>query len=830
MITGFVQGQVLRLSAPVVAADTLDYLTAQFVFRSADWSGMEKWAHFAKGGTVYDIPLTDDKIRREDHLNLGAGEWKVYVHGNRFADGTVVERITTAEDVLRVVPTGALNGEPFPEMPASVTEQILARLEDIEQNGGGSGGGIANETDPTVPDWAKQPEKPKYTATEVGAATAQQVADLSKAIAELGGTLVEPAEDDIPKVFFGGALQQTKDEAVVPFRYISKTQDISGYAEIKAQGNSSMSYPKKNQTVKLYKDAECTKKLKVNFKGWGEQNKFCAKANWIDITHARNVVSARLWGDIVKSRTAYEELPELLRTSPNQGAVDGFPVKVYAAGVYQGRYTINIPKDKWMSNMDDDLDNHCILCGEGYGSGCFRKEAKIDGSDWSDEIHDTVPDSIKTRWNEVISFVMNSTDEEFKANIENYFFLDSLIDYNLFGLFSTGIDAYGKNQLYMTYDGLKWFATMYDMDSTWGLSWGGNLIAHDLDRDSFEDRKNTEGGNLLYARIEKLFLDELNARWTELKSGALSVDSAINRFERFTDIAPPELVAEDYAETTANNAFTAIPSKTSNTVQRLRTNIITRTTWVDEYLESLIVVPCTGISLSETSIALEGATQHTLTATVTPEDTTEKITWDSDNNAVAVVANGIVQSIGNGTCNITATCGAYSATCAVTVSGITTDDTGVALYPIADNTNTLHNFTVTNTNGNHFHVVSANSATTLAGNVLATSQSGIVSWDKKNETPWFVIPVGAIVEVKLCNFVKGDASMFAGIQIKNAESQNYPNRTITKETDALIATYTAATAEFVATCIIYAGNASTAANVKEIEFDMEVTVDGVRYV
>ena len=141
MITGFVQGQVLRLNAPVVAADTLDYLTAQFVFRSADWNGMEKWAHFAKGGTVYDIPLTDDKIRREDHLNLAAGEWKVYVHGNRFEGGKVVERITTAEDVLCVVPTGALNGEPFPEMPASVTEQILSRLDKVEQGGGGTGSG-----------------------------------------------------------------------------------------------------------------------------------------------------------------------------------------------------------------------------------------------------------------------------------------------------------------------------------------------------------------------------------------------------------------------------------------------------------------------------------------------------------------------------------------------------------------------------------------------------------------------------------------------------------------------------------------------------------------
>lgn len=39
----------------------------------------------------------------------------------------------------------------------------------IAAGGGGGGGGIQEETDPTVPDWAKQPQKPTYTAQEVGA-------------------------------------------------------------------------------------------------------------------------------------------------------------------------------------------------------------------------------------------------------------------------------------------------------------------------------------------------------------------------------------------------------------------------------------------------------------------------------------------------------------------------------------------------------------------------------------------------------------------------------------------------------------------------------------
>lgn len=471
-----------------------------------------------------------------------------------------------------------------------------------------------DEKDPTVPDWAKQTSKPKYTAKEVGAVatvngispdesgnvqvkvpdsvegavlyTEQELTEEQKAQARanIGLSVVEPMEDDIPKVFFGVALPQTKTDTIMSFRYISKTEDISGYCKTKAQGNTSMSYPKKNQTVKLYKDAECTEKLKVDFKGWGKQNKFCFKANWVDLTHARNIVSARLWGDVVKSRSNYAEIPELLRTSPNQGAVDGFPVKVYANGVYQGRYTINIPKDAWMANMDDELDTHCILCGENYVSGCFRAEAKIDGSDWTDEVHDTVPDSIKTRWNEAIRFVMNSTDEEFTAGIGNYFDIPSLIDYYLFGLVSCGLDAFGKNQLYMTYDGQKWYATMYDLDSTWGLWWNGStFVSTSYARSEYQDFKDGNG-NLLYIRLESLFMDEIKERWNVLKSGALSVENIINRFERFTDIAPPYLVEEDYASTTGDGTFTGIPAQTTNNIQQIRAYAIERLVWTEHFL------------------------------------------------------------------------------------------------------------------------------------------------------------------------------------------------------------------------------------------------------
>lgn len=141
MILGTINCQKFSLNSTDIVADTIDFIEARFVFLSDDWDGLEKWAHFARDSEVYDIRLTDDHIRKEDHLNLSAGKWKVYIHGNEFRGGEVVQRITTNMITLYVEPTGTLDGEPFPEMPASVTEQILARLARLEIGGGTGGGG-----------------------------------------------------------------------------------------------------------------------------------------------------------------------------------------------------------------------------------------------------------------------------------------------------------------------------------------------------------------------------------------------------------------------------------------------------------------------------------------------------------------------------------------------------------------------------------------------------------------------------------------------------------------------------------------------------------------
>ena len=84
------------------------------------------------------------------------------------------------------------------------------------------------------------------------------------------------------------------------------------------------------------------------------------------------------------------------------------------------------------------------------------------------------------------------------------------------------------------------------------------------------------------------------------------------------------------------------------------------------------VVPVTGVSLDESSITLDVGGNQTLTATVTPEDATnKKVRWSSDNEAVATVSeDGVVTAVAGGTAVITATThdGLFTASCTVTVN------------------------------------------------------------------------------------------------------------------------------------------------------------------
>lgn len=400
---------------------------------------------------------------------------------------------------------------------------------------------------------------------------------------------VEPADDDIPILYLTGTIPTSKSDGNcdISVSYVSKNKEFDGYGTLKVQGNSSTQYPKKNFTLKMFKDSSHDNKLKVNFRNWGKENKFVLKANWIDFSHARNIVSARLWGDVVRSRSDYNSLPEGLRNAPNQGAIDGFLVKVFCNNVYQGRYTLNIPKDKWTFDMDDSLDTNCILCAENYVSGCFQAAPVIDGNDWTDELHDDVPESILTSWTTAINHVMNTSGDEFKNALSTYFDVQSLIDYYCFAYAICHLDGLGKNQIFLTYDGTKWIASAYDMDSTFGLYWNGSSFVSTSYRMQADYETAVNGtSNLLYEKLESNYASEIKARWTKLRKGPLSEKNIIQRFSTFCEACTSDLAARDYNSYTGGGAFTAIPSRAANTLDQIIDYAVKRLAYVDSKMSS----------------------------------------------------------------------------------------------------------------------------------------------------------------------------------------------------------------------------------------------------
>lgn len=648
-----------------------------------------------------------------------------------------------------------------------------------------------------------------------------------------GGTVaasVEPAEDDIPKVFFVGEAPTTKaqDELPLTMEYRSKTATIKSYVTLKVQGDTSAGYAKKNFNLKMFSDEARSEKLKCTFRNWSKTHKYCLKANWIDHTHARNVVGGRLWAQVARSRADYDSYPTEYKESANCGAVNGFPVKVYLNGVYQGLYTWNIRKDSSMFNMDDSTGTHAALIADGLNDvTAWRATPQIDGSDWTDELNDTVPDAVKTAFQNVYDFVMNATDEEFMANVETHFYLSSLIDYFIYVYSILMIGGLAKSQTMFTYDAQKFLANIYDMDTTWALTWngGGFYNVETACPDGYEGTSN-----LLYERLVALYPDRIKERYAELRTSVLSDANIINEFERFMDVIGNDLYAEDFASTTANGKFTAIPSADTNNLQKLREIIVKRMAYCDEQIPQIDKeeIPATGITLSASTLSFTEAEAQTLTATVEPSDTTDTVVWSSSNETVAKVSNGIVVPVASGSATITAMAGSVSATCEVTVDIEVVEE--VALYPLVNGSNQTVTGVVTAevTNGNHVKLVNTRDSTVSGGSYynFTNVTSGTLGQAASitNQEKIFSLSEGDTVVYT----ISGDnvPSGSYGWRIANA-STGISELVPIKNADGSYSIEATCSADYDVGSLFFSGAIS--ANTT-YEFDVSLTVNGEKYI
>lgn len=476
-----------------------------------------------------------------------------------------------------------------------------------------------------------------------------------------------------PLVYIDGVIPTTKDDVLAEMAYKNGPEQWHAYITIKCQGSSSMNYPKKNFTVKLYEDEERTVPLNITFDLFGQPyNKFVLKANWVDHTHARNIIAARIWSEVVQSRADYNSLPEQMRNSPNNGAVNGFPIIVYTNGSYQGVYTWNIGKDALMWGMDEDDPNQALLCGnfnskdqpESENPNNFRR--LWDGSDrfWKIEIGKNENGLIESL-NRLISCVKDTSEVECKESLDNYLDVQSAIDYDLVNCLFCGVDNSARNMLAQTYDLVRWRLGMYDLDSTFGG--GSGLIPPTT---VHLGPTYYEQNSLLWERVEKMYARRMKERGAELRKSVLSYANIMSHFEAFIGSIGKEAYADDLIP------YPAIPVGSEEPIWQFRNWVRDRLDYFDSWLDSLVeYVLCTGLTLDKASMTFTSATPQTLTATVLPADCNDVVKWGTSDPAIATVENGVVTPVSNGNVTVTATCGGITASCAVVISGLATEDT-----------------------------------------------------------------------------------------------------------------------------------------------------------
>ncbi len=142
--------------------------------------------------------------------------------------------------------------------------------------------------------------------------------------------------------------------------------------------------------------------------------------------------------------------------------------------------------------------------------------------------------------------------------------------------------------------------------------------------------------------------------------------------------------------------------------------------------------PVTGITLDKTSLEMTEGDSANLTATITPENATNKnVIWSSSNTEVAKVENGKVTALKEGTATITATSedGGYKANCQVTVKANIIPVTGISLnrteVELTEGDITVLTATITPENATNKKIIWSSSDTSVAkvdnGKVTATN-------------------------------------------------------------------------------------------------------------
>ena len=327
---------------------------------------------------------------------------------------------------------------------------------------------------------------------------------------------------------------------------------------LNAQGNSSLLFDVKNMAIDIADGSE------IKFGDFPTQDSFHLKKYYIDAFRGQCIVGYWLIEQVYKSHPLGHQYPyeySYLNDSVTDGFgdvkkdfftgakchPDGFPIIITwinsntGEETWMGVYTWNLKKSKEVYQCDKKKAENIILDGTVNTSTLFggtinwsafeirnpKNLIDINGNKYDGdnpkELSETDKNSKKvkdylTRLSGVVAALRASNTKE---TFEQYFLPQTFIDYYLVSQVLFNHDGFGKNWIWVTYDGLHWTPTLYDVDSIFGMYWNGIYVIPNSDNSTILGIPQCLG-------LDKLYSDEISKRYKELRDkGIFSVDNIV---------------------------------------------------------------------------------------------------------------------------------------------------------------------------------------------------------------------------------------------------------------------------------------------------------------
>ena len=335
---------------------------------------------------------------------------------------------------------------------------------------------------------------------------------------------------------------------------------------LNAQGSSSMNFYVKNMAIDINDGSE------IKFGDFPTQDSFHLKKYYIDAFRGQCIVGYWLMEQVYKSRPTGQQYPYEYSysnesTTDGIGDVkkdfftgakchpDGFPINITWINPQNdketdmGIYAWNLKKSKEVYYADKKKAENIILDGEIASDTLFGGTIKwdyfeirnpkslidIEGNkydgDHPKELSDTDPFSKKVK-----DFLVNFSkcqselsSQKTKTTFEKYFIVDPFIDYVLLTDIIFNSDGLRKNWIWVTYNGLQFTPTAYDLDSIFGSHWLGLYV-----------NKESATYTNLYTRffpcniLYELYKEQIELRYKELRDlNIFSVTNIINLLKKW---------------------------------------------------------------------------------------------------------------------------------------------------------------------------------------------------------------------------------------------------------------------------------------------------------